>query len=48
MFLQKEVEFTSKEDLTERIYKVLLKQKVISDLPLKQEIFNTIEKTKIK
>jgi hypothetical protein len=48
MFLQKGVEFTSKEDLTERIYKVLLKQKVIGDLPSKQDIFNTIEKIKIK
>ena len=44
MFLQKEVEFTSKEDLTESIYKVLLKQKVIGDLPSKQVISNTIEK----
>jgi hypothetical protein len=48
MFLQKEVEFTSKKDLTDRIYKVLLKQKVIGDLPSKQDIFNTIEKIKIK
>ncbi|MHA1419033.1 MAG: hypothetical protein ACTSVO_01520 [Candidatus Heimdallarchaeaceae archaeon] len=44
MFLQKEVEFTSKEDLTESIYKVLLKQKVIGDLPSKKVISNTIEK----
>lgn len=48
MFLQKEVEFTSKEDLTERIHKVLLKQRVISNLPSKQDICNTIEKIKIK
>ncbi len=48
MFLQEEVEFTSKEDLTERIYKVLVKQKVIGELPTEQDIFKTIEKIKIK
>jgi hypothetical protein len=48
MFLQEEVEITSKEDLTERIYKVLVKQKVIGDLPSKQDIFNIVEKIKIE
>ncbi len=48
MFLQEEVEFTSKEDLTERIYNVLVKQNVIGDLPSKQDIFKIIDKFKIK
>jgi len=48
MFLQEEVEFTSKEDLTESIYNIVLKQKVIGDLPSKQDIFITIEKIKIE
>ncbi|MBY9001012.1 MAG: hypothetical protein KGD64_08870 [Candidatus Heimdallarchaeota archaeon] len=46
MFLQKEILFISKEDLTECISKELVKQKVLGDLPSKQEIMKILEKLK--
>ena len=48
VFHQEVVSFASKEDLTDKIYKVLLKQKVLGDLPDKTQIRKLLDQLKFE